>query len=65
MGKIFNYRRISQVQSLETIRKGEVVVWRNGEYRVCSVRWPEARIESVANPGAFHLVSLAQLWRYE
>ena len=62
---IFNFQRISQVKSLETVREGEVVVWRNAEYRVCSVRWPEARVESVAVPGAFYNASLAQLWRYD
>jgi hypothetical protein len=64
-GVFFRGRRISQIESVETIRAGSVVVWRGSEYTVRRVKWPEARIESNDYPGAFNLVSLAQLWRYE
>lgn len=43
------------------LRKGDVVRWRFGNYRVERVYLTEARIESVEFPGAFHLVSRGQL----
>lgn len=43
------------------LRRGDVVRWRSGSYRVERVYQTEARIESVEYPGAFHLVSRTQL----
>lgn len=53
--------RMAQIVSDEKVRRGDIVRWRCGSYRVVATRGCEIRIESLENPGAFNWTSPAQV----